>query len=179
MNSSPETPDMPTCEYEQNILILRGLPIFDGMPVETLKALAYFCKRLKYKAGDYVFHQGDEDEQAYYIVAGRLELLRRDAEEGPDAKDVVLGAFGPERLFGSLALMAEVKRLFSLRALEPTTLLVLPRKQFLTNMRDNPDFARKFMKTLTRQITKWEENTFLKGSCTAERSLANVGVSLI
>ena len=179
MNSSPETPEMPTCEYEQNILILRGLPIFDGMSVETLKALAYFCKRLKYKPGDFVFHQGDEEEQAYYIIAGKLELLRREDAEGKADADVSLGTLGPEKLFGSLALLSEVKRLFSLRAVEPTTLLVLPRKQFLTNMRDNPDFARKFMKTLTRQITKWEENTFLKGSCTVERSLANVGVSLI
>ena len=44
-----------SCEFQENLEILRQIDFFAGLPIETLKIFAYLCSREKYQAGDYLF----------------------------------------------------------------------------------------------------------------------------
>ena len=76
MNSNTEkNEDGATSEYQENLNILRQIDFFSGLPLEATKVFAYLCIREKFKSGDFLFQQDEEDEQAYYIISGSARLL--------------------------------------------------------------------------------------------------------
>ena len=64
-----------SCEYKDNISILRQMEFFSKMPLETIKIFAYLCTKEIFKSGDYLFRQGDDDGQAFYLLSGKVSLL--------------------------------------------------------------------------------------------------------
>lgn len=176
MNSSMENNNTspPLSPFDTSMAALRGLAFFSGMPVDILKALAYFCKHMQYPAGQEIFEQNEIDDRAYYILHGQAELIRTD-EQG---NETIMGTFEEEKFFGALALLADVKRLFTLRARTPLTLIVLPRKKIVQTMLDGQGSAGIFLEAVTRQLVRWEETLLEAPSC-GQRSLRDTGVSLI
>ena len=78
MNSSTERQQPRSSEFQENLGILRQIQFFSGLPLEALKVFAYLCTRETFRAGDYLFHQDDNDGKAFYILSGEAELVRRD-----------------------------------------------------------------------------------------------------
>lgn len=150
MSLSTEQPN--TCELDTNLALLRGNPLFASLPLEAQRAYAYLCKRVHYQTGEFVFRQGYTDNQAYILMEGQLEIIREN-----ENIEQVYGTFIQEELIGSLALLANVRRLFSLRAVERSTCLLLPRKKLLTESSNNPEVAHAFVTAITERIITWEE----------------------
>ena len=84
---------MASCEFEENLNILRQIDFFSTLPLELNKILAYLCTREKYKQGDYLFRENDTDEQAYYIIAGTTKLFYDEAGKERMIRDYETGAF--------------------------------------------------------------------------------------
>jgi hypothetical protein len=52
MSSLDESSPIPSCEYQENLDILRQTYFFSGLPLESLKIFAYLCTREKFKEGE-------------------------------------------------------------------------------------------------------------------------------
>ena len=63
-----------TSEFQEDLNIFREIYFFAGLPLDMLKLLAYLSTRDTYKPGDVLFEQGDEDDRAYFIIAGQATL---------------------------------------------------------------------------------------------------------
>ena len=101
MNSSAaENSTGATCEFTQNLEILRRIDFFAGLPIETLKLFAYLCERETFGAGDYLFTQDEDDGQALYLISGQA-LLVHAAEDG----ELQVRQLGPGEFLGGLSLL--------------------------------------------------------------------------
>jgi CRP/FNR family transcriptional regulator, cyclic AMP receptor protein len=140
------------CDFDQNLAMLRSIPFLSGLGTEALKALAYLCKRMQYQTGDMLFEQGESDTQAYCLVSGSLQVLRDDGQG-----EVVVCNLEPGAFVGSMSLVTQTKRLFSLRASSPSICLILSQKHFLAYLSKSPEFAVALFKALYRSMLQWEE----------------------
>ncbi len=163
-----------TSEFQENLEILRQIQFFSGLHLEALKVIAYLCVRETFRPGDYLFQKDDNDGKAFYIVSGEAALMREDKRGESPQENYVEGEF-----VGSLALLSDMHRLFSLKALTDMTCLILTRDKFAKVMEQFPDLMPKVLKSVVDSVRAWEERLLVDqdGFCEACRQKA--GVSLI
>lgn len=174
MSSSERNEANPSSELEENLEILRQTYFFSGLPLETLKVFAYLCNREKFKKDEYIFRQDEDDGRAFYIISGKAALEREDSESVKEIRDCSAGEF-----IGGLTLLAEVRRLFSLRATEETTCLVLEREKFTKALGQFPDIMPRIFKAVAKSIDSWEERFLADRADMCGECMTNLGVSLI
>ena len=175
MNSSEGKNDVSLShEFQEEINLLRETYFFSSLPLDVLKLLAYLCTRETFKAGDYLFNQGEDDGQAFLIMSGETRLSHSTDDEERAVRD-----FSQQTFVGGLALMGRLQRLFSLQAVSDTTCLVLSRDKFEKAMEQFPDQVPKIIKAIVERISNWEERFLgeINEDCEACRS--KIGVSLI
>jgi CRP-like cAMP-binding protein len=161
-------------EFQENLEILRQIQFFSGLSLEALKVIAYLCVRETFKPGDYLLHKDDNDGKAFYIVSGKAGVLREDeGGEAPQEK-YVEGEF-----IGSLALLSDMRRLFSLKALTDMTCLILTRDKFAKVMEQFPELMPKILKSVVDGVRAWEERLLIDQDGLCEACRQKAGVSLI
>jgi len=165
---------MASCEFQENLSFLRQIDFFSTLPLEVNKILAYLCSREKYKQGDYLFQEKDNDEQAYYIINGTTRLFYDEAGKEKMIRDYESGAF-----FGRLSLLANMPRLFSMKALSEVTCLTLNREKFTKALSQFPDQMPKIIKAVAETIQGWEKRFVKHGAENCEACMHNIGVSLV
>lgn len=82
---------------------------------------ALFAKRKIYKAGEFIFREGDIRDNAFIIESGRIEILR----DHGGVKETKLAEMGASDIFGEMALIEPGIRSASAFAAEKTTVFVL------------------------------------------------------
>ena len=102
---------------------IAAVPMFGPLPVATKEQLARRLERREVPAGTVVVRAGDEGDSFYIVGEGELEVLVPGAEPGRS---------GTGDYFGEIALLRDVPRTATVRALTPCTLFVLGRENFLT-----------------------------------------------
>jgi MFS family permease len=101
--------------------LLRRLPLFAPLPPQTLERLARSLEPVRVAAGEVLFHAGDEGDRFYVIESGELaiELATGTKTEGPG------------RWVGEIALLRDMPRTATVRAVTDADLLALDRDEFL------------------------------------------------
>lgn len=75
-----------------------------------------------YAAGEIIIHQGDPGHAAYLVIRGQVEVVA----EGPVGARQ-LSRLGPEAIFGEMTLIDGRPRSATVRAVEPTSCLIITR----------------------------------------------------
>jgi CRP-like cAMP-binding protein len=164
----------PSSEFQENLELLRQTYFFSGLPLETLKVFAYLCKREKFKEGEHIFRQDEDDGQALYIIDGRARLERKDNGEITNIRDCEIGEF-----IGGLTLLGNRHRLFSLRSVTDTTCLILNREKFSKTMEQFPNLVFKICTAVAQSIDTWEERFLVDRADRCGECLDKLGVTLI
>jgi CRP/FNR family transcriptional regulator, cyclic AMP receptor protein len=151
MNSSTEPKQIPR-EFKDNLQILMHIPILSGLPMEPLKLLAYLCKRLIYKPGQFIFHEDDPDPNAYLILSGKARMLLENPQE------IMLLEIGEMDFVGGLSLFCEMKRVYSLRAETELVSLSLSREKFQKTLEQYPEIGPRIFEATARSIIRWESH---------------------
>jgi len=79
---------------------LANINIFKDLKDSELEELSKYFYEEKYKKGDYIFFEGDDDPGIYIVVDGIVKLTK----ETSDGKTVILRLATPGELFGWLVL---------------------------------------------------------------------------
>ncbi len=124
---------------------LRSLPVFSKLGEEDLARLEPLVGLRDYRRGEALWHAGDPAEALTVILTGRVKVVRHGA-----GGDVILELFEPGEHVGSVAVYAGMPYPASAIALEPTALLVLPRRDYFDLLERHPTFARGIIRELTR-----------------------------
>lgn len=164
----------PDCEFQDNLNIIREIYFFSKIPISTLKVFAYLCTREKFKPGEYLFTQEENDGQAFYFISGEANLIRSDND-----KEEIIREYREGDFCGALTLIGHTSRLFSMKAITPVICLVLSREKFTQAMIQYPELMMNIVKAVAEKIHKWE-NIFLTTrteGCSA--CLKKAGVSII
>lgn len=161
----------PASEFEQNLEMLAEVPMFSDVPMAALKVLAYLCRRETFRGGEYLFRRGEPDRQAYRIITGKaLLLLDQKGCERP------LRQVGEGEFLGGLSLLADMDRLFSVRAESGLTCLVVSGDAVAKIVDQFPDAAMKMTRSIIEAVTDWERK-FINDClphCVECRSLAGM-----
>ncbi len=164
----------PSCEFQDNLEILRQTYFFSGLPLETLKIFAYLCTRETFREGEHIFSQDEDDGQAFYIIDGRARLERTDNGKTVDIRDCRTGEF-----IGGLTLLGETRRLFSLKSVTDTTCLVLNRGKFLKTMEQFPNLLTRICNAVAQSIDTWEDRFLADRGDQCGECISRLGVTLI
>jgi hypothetical protein len=81
----------------------------------------------RFAPGQVIFHQGDPATHVFIITSGHIELFFTDPAKG----DVALATLGPEEYFGETAILSQVPRKATARAVDAVELLTIHRDDFL------------------------------------------------
>jgi HEAT repeat protein len=109
----------------ERLIYLRAVPVFSGIPLEELHALAAEAVSVRYAAGERIFAVGDEGDRFYVVTSGRVDIERE--QEG---ESVALAELGPGQSFGEAALFAGGRRNATARARGDASLLAVERDAF-------------------------------------------------
>ena len=106
---------------KRRIELLRGIPIFAPLPPASIERLAQALKPVELAAGDVLFRSGDIGDRFYVVESGELGV---DLATGTKVERA--GGW-----VGEIALLREIPRTATVRALTDVRLLALDREVFL------------------------------------------------
>jgi CRP-like cAMP-binding protein len=99
---------------------------------------------LPFKAGDYVFHEGDIGRDLLVISDGYLDVYNR--AKGPDQP---IATLGPNSLIGELAFLDAGPRTFSIRAITDGVAYALTTEAFENLAKKKPDLAMRLLRDIS------------------------------
>lgn len=140
------------CELDLNITILQNVSVFAPVPPERLKLYAYLSRRACYRAGDFLFRQGEIDNHGYILISGRVQVIRELFDHS-----VLLGEIEEGEFFGGLSLLSTVQRLFSVRAVTNVECLTLDRNSFRKLLVQFPEVGVNVLDMMIRRVVAMEE----------------------
>ncbi len=126
---------------------LRSVPIFRDLPADTFSALVQEMAQCELSAGELLFSQGDEGAECFVILAGSLEVLTY--INGAEHR---LETYHIGQLIGEMALIDRSPRSATVRALEPSTLLVLTEREFVRLIGSSPTMALAMLRNSTSRV---------------------------
>jgi CRP/FNR family transcriptional regulator, cyclic AMP receptor protein len=129
--------------------LLRKVPLFAHLDPAKLKLLAFTSTRAGFKPGQELFHQGDEGDAAYLILSGEADVVA-DTPTG----EVTVATVGQNAVVGEIAILCEVPRTASVRAVSRLETLKIEKEHFLRLIREFPDMGVEIMRELGQRLTK-------------------------
>ena len=105
---------------------LSKVAVFESLTEQQLEELASIMAEAPFKAGDYVFDQGDEGTAFYVILAGTVDVIRD--EDTDDER--VLTSLSDGACFGERALLQSEPRFATVRATSKLRTMTITRDRF-------------------------------------------------
>ena len=150
MKNSPFWSSLPFLiknDEDEVINKLKAVPVFEGIPDRGLDIIRSMCHTRVFKEGDHIFHSGDPGVGMYIILEGFVEIYRR--EKGREMKLTTLqtGDF-----FGELALLEDLPRTASAKALTYTRTIGFFRPDLIGLLARKPRLINKILLNLSKLI---------------------------
>jgi CRP/FNR family transcriptional regulator len=127
---------------------LRTCPVFAGIPVRELTALAAGAHEESYRARDYVFMEGEPADWFCLVRSGRVKILRASRA----GKEVVLELLGPGEPFGGVAVIERRPYPASAQATEASRVLKLAREPIIALTERHPAVIREMALMIGRRL---------------------------
>jgi hypothetical protein len=105
-----------------HLSFLRAIPMFAPLPVPMLERLAGRLESVSVAAGTWIIQQGERGDRFYIVEAGEVQF----SQDGR-----VIRTQGAGSSFGEIALLRDIPRTMSVRALTDVSLFALEREPFL------------------------------------------------
>lgn len=134
---------------EDEVSVMRRIPLFAHITPQKLKLLAFTSERIVFEPGQTVFRQGDDGDAAYVIIDGQADVLV-DAPNGP----ISVAKVERNALVGEVAILCDVPRTASIKALSRLDTLRITKAQFLELLTEYPELSIDIMKILAQRLAR-------------------------
>ncbi len=134
-----------TCDYE----LLRQSPLFVEAAPEVIKLFAYLAKRKKYSPDEKIISVNKDADMAFFIISGSAYVTTIHKKN-----EIVLQQLKSHTLCGELALLAEFKWFFNVRAKEQCEVLIITRESFQKVLQSFPDKREKMIEKVVQLRVK-------------------------
>jgi len=128
--------------------VLRASPVFAGLPVREVEALAALAVEEPVRARDYVFMEGDPAHSLYLVKSGHVRIVR----QGRAGRDVVLELLGPGEVFGGVAVMEQRPYPASAQASEPSAVVKISAEAVRALAARHPSIIREMALMMGRRL---------------------------
>lgn len=154
--------------------VLRRVPMFAGLPADVLEDIGPLFIRSTYRAGDYVFFEGDSAHRLHIVQAGEVKLIKH--SEG--GQDVILRVFSAGELFGGVAFLAGMEYPASAQAQTDVKVLSVEGDTFQRIVQSYPSVAVTIIRVLAGRLEDAHEQMRQLAAERVERRLARVLLKL-
>jgi voltage-gated potassium channel len=127
--------------------LINNITLFKGLEESFLRDMALHLSPVVLTPGDYVFREGDEALNMYFVVHGELLVLKGEEER-------IISTLEQGDFFGEIALFKDLPRTASVRAVSYCDLYKLSRDRFDLVLMNHPG--------VSEEVTKIAEDRFSK-----------------
>jgi CRP/FNR family transcriptional regulator, cyclic AMP receptor protein len=132
---------------KDEVELLRRIPVFAQIEPAKLKLLAFTSERVAYEPGKILFHHGDMADAAYIVIDGEVEV----SVESP-AGPVRVATIGKNEIVGEIAILCDVPRTATVKALTRLVTLRINKELFLRLINEFPQMAVAIMRELAHRL---------------------------
>ena len=125
-------------------------------------------KIVEYRPLAVIFSQGEPADSILYIQKGAVRL----SVVSQSGKEAIVGMLGPGDFLGEGALAGQPVRIGTATAVSSTTALVVPKKQMVQLLHDEPDFSTRFIEFMLSRNIRIEEDLVDQLFNSSEKRLA-------
>ncbi len=118
------------------------IPIFSALQTEELQTIEKYMFFNKIEPGEYVFREGEKGDYVCFVASGALDVIKLNQQAQP----VVITTLAKGGSIGEMALIDKLTRSASVRAVAPSSLIVLTRKGFDLILKLHPEIGIKILK---------------------------------
>jgi CRP-like cAMP-binding protein len=133
----------------EEVELLRNIPLFAKIEPSKLKLLAFTSERLTYADGQDLMVQGDMGDSAFIIVAGTADII----VETPDGPLTVANV-GKNDIIGEIAILCDVPRTATVRASSELITLRISKELFFQLVNEFPQMAVEIMRELASRLER-------------------------
>ena len=131
--------------------IIGNVPLFAGLDHAQVTQLCRASRRVRVRTGDLVIEEGAPGHALFIILAGELEVSKRD-----DGRDLVLATRKAGEFLGEMSLIERSPRTASARATMDGELLEIDAATFQALIDTNPGFGTTILRTMAGRLRSTE-----------------------
>ena len=135
----------------QDIDRLANSAIFQDLPKSAIAEIHSKSARLTFNSNEIIFRQQEGSDYVYAILLGTVNLTHKSRE----GREIDLAVHRAGEVFGEMSLLTDSSRFVTARAMEKTSILAVPRDEFLALYKKYPEASH-------AAIRKWF-NSMLEG----------------
>ncbi len=131
---------------EQEVEILRRIPLFANVEPAKLKLMCFASERLTYQSGQSLFEQGDVGDAAFIIIEGTADVIV--TREAP----MVVAQLSKDDIVGEIAILVDIPRTASVTATSELIVLKITKDLFFRMITDFPEMGVEIMRVLAQRL---------------------------
>jgi uncharacterized membrane protein len=132
--------------------LIQSLPLFTGVPADSLKALVEDSSARDYAEGELVFRQGDIPRYLYVVERGAVDIVLPALGD-----DIIVATFEEGSFFGELAVFDHQPRNATARAKDGTRLIAVPLDAVAHLLEHHPAATLHFMRVIIGRLRSADE----------------------
>lgn len=133
-----------------DIALLKGLSIFDGLSEDYLRLLAFGAERRRLEPGHVLFREGAAADCAFVVLSGRLKLTR----DLPAGRNAPIGDAEPGAILTEIAMISDASRHFTATAATDSEVMRISRVLFHRMLEEYPEVALATEQRLRENFTR-------------------------
>ncbi len=133
----------------QEVELLRRIPLFAGLEPKRLMLLAFSSKRLVFEEGQMLFRQGDVGDAAYVLIGGAADVLVHS-----DGAEIKVATLGTGEFVGEIAILCDLPRTATVRAASRLDTLRIEKDSFLRMLREFPEMSAEVIRELGLRLAR-------------------------
>jgi CRP/FNR family cyclic AMP-dependent transcriptional regulator len=154
--------------------LLRGASLFQGVSGSALARLEAASRLRRLTRGQMLFNRGDAADAFFLVCSGSIDL----GLDSTDGRELVINEMRTGDGFGELGLITGQPRSTSAVARQESVVLVIPRREFMAILAEEPALARNLLQTTASRLATASERESALAFLNAPSRLARVLLQL-
>jgi peroxiredoxin (alkyl hydroperoxide reductase subunit C) len=122
--------------------------VFPHIAGPSVDSLVEHAEHVSVPAGETIIAEGEQADRFYVITSGEVTVTRRTSE----GEEIQLATLGPGQFFGEVGILAETRRMATVRATDDVELLALTWQEFQEIVEQSDPTARDFSEIVQERL---------------------------
>jgi len=133
----------------EEVELLRNIPLFAKLEPSKLKLLAFTSERLTFQPEQVLFRQGDMGDAAYVLMDGEADVIV-ETPQGP----LTVAHLKRNDFVGEIAILCDVPRTATVQASTKLVTLRIAKELFFRLVTEFPQMAVEIMRVLAQRVER-------------------------